>query len=229
MSLLFLAKQGDAFANRAWERLRADFPGAARLECSRASRPDFASLADWQGSHVVSYLFPWVVPGWLLARAAVAAINFHPGPPEYPGIGCTNFALYNEESVFGVTCHHMAPVVDSGEIIAVRRFPLLPEDSVLSLTRRCYEQLFGLFEEVAPVLARGGQLPRATETWTRAPYLRRELDALCRLECGMDEREMARRIRATVYPGMPGPYVVLAGRRFVLENGADGASEASGT
>lgn len=83
---------------------------------------------------MISYLCPWILPEHLLERAKVASVNFHPGPPEYPGIGCTNFAIYNQEVIFGMTCHHMATRVDTGKIVAVRRFPLFPTDTVLSLT-----------------------------------------------------------------------------------------------
>ena len=50
------------------------------------------------------------------------AINLHPGPPNYPGSGCVNFALYNEENSFGVTTHLMKQKVDSGSIIAYKNF-----------------------------------------------------------------------------------------------------------
>ncbi len=79
---------------------------------------------SWQGDYIISYLSRWVVPAELLERARRAAVNFHPASPDYPGIGCNNFALYENAAEYGVTCHHMAPRVDSGEIIAVRRFPV---------------------------------------------------------------------------------------------------------
>ena len=48
----------------------------------------------WKGDYIVSFLSPWVISNSLLNRAKKASINFHPAPPEYPGIGCTNFAIY---------------------------------------------------------------------------------------------------------------------------------------
>src|SRR5574337_1427381 len=87
-----------------------------------------ALWSEWEGDVIISYLSPWIVPTWLLKKAKIAAINFHPGPPEYPGIGCTNFAVYNAESEYGVTAHHMAGKVDTGAIIAVQRFPVLKDD-----------------------------------------------------------------------------------------------------
>lgn len=153
---------------------------------------------------LLSFSSPWIIPVGLLQRARVAALNFHPGPPEYPGIGCTNFAIYHEETAFGVTCHHMAAKVDTGAIVAVRRFPLLASDSVKSLTDRCYHHMYALFVEVIGGALAGAPLAASDETWTRKPYTRRELDDLCRLDRDMDDAEIARRIRATTFPGYPG-------------------------
>ncbi|MCK5346414.1 MAG: hypothetical protein KAR20_23550, partial [Candidatus Heimdallarchaeota archaeon] len=63
---------------------------------------------------VLSYLSPWIVPKHILEKTTKWNINFHPGPPEYPGIGCFNFALYDEANEYGVTAHIMEEKVDSG-------------------------------------------------------------------------------------------------------------------
>lgn len=206
MSLLFIGKIDDPACRRALEFVELHFPGAVKV-LGRRGAPFPDDLLSWKGDYLVSYLSPWIIPGALLERAGVAAINFHPGPPEYPGIGCTNFALYNEETVYGVTCHHMAAKVDTGSIIAVRRFPIFPSDTVWSVTQRCYAHILVLFYEILSTIRAGKPLPVSTETWTRRPYRRSELDELCRLTPEMTPEEQARRIRATTYPGMPGPWL----------------------
>ena len=91
----------------------------------------------------------------------MASENFHPGPPEYPGIGCTNFAIYDAASTFGVTCHHMNPKVDTGNMVSVKRFPLYDNDTVFSLTQRCYGYIFQQFYEIAPLILAGDELPQS--------------------------------------------------------------------
>jgi methionyl-tRNA formyltransferase len=129
----------------------------------------------------------------------MAAINFHPGPPEYPGIGCTNFAIYNNADVFGITCHHMEAKVDTGDIVAVKRFPVFENDTVYSITQRCYSEILYTFYELLYLLMNGENLPASTEKWLRQPYLRKELNELCRLTTDMDREEIERRIKATTY------------------------------
>ena len=212
--ILFMGKRDDAFCKKAVRFVRENFADPEIYLARRGDAwPEAASA--WEDDYIVSYLSPFIIPEALLQRARLAAINFHPGPPEYPGIGCTNFALYNGETEYGVTCHHMATRVDTGAIIAVRRFDVLPDDSVLSLTERCYEHLYNLFMDIIPAIAGGGPLPESPETWTREPYRRHELDSLCRITPDMEAEEIERRIRAVTFPGAPGAFVELQGYRFV--------------
>lgn len=163
---------------------------------------------------LISYLSAWIIPKEILDRTKLWNINFHPGPPEYPGIGCFNFAIYNKEKGYGVTAHLMNEKVDSGKIIAVKRFPLLETDSVYSLSIKCYEHMFSLFSEVIDLILREKKLPDCDEVWKRKPYTRKELEELCKISSNMTEEEIARRIRATTYPNMPGAYVDIFGYTF---------------
>ena len=83
-----------------------------------------------EGEYIVCFRSLFVLPKRLIDSASIAAINFHPAPPEYPGSGCINFALYDEVSGYGVTAHFMNELVDNGKIIEVRRFPVAPYDNL---------------------------------------------------------------------------------------------------
>lgn len=124
---------------------------------------------------LISYRYHWVVPK---ACLPALAINFHPGPPEYPGIGSTDWALHDGARHFGVTAHHMAPLVDSGPIIAVRRFPMRPGETLATLTQRSHAHLLALADEVLTEVILGTPLPVSKETWVGKPRTRKQLDAL---------------------------------------------------
>jgi methionyl-tRNA formyltransferase len=211
-SLLFLGKADDPDCLRALEYCRQAFEPVEHC-LGRWGDPLPARVRAWKGDYIVSYLSRWVVPAELLQSASKAAINFHPASPEYPGIGCNNFALYEGAQEYGVTCHHMAARVDTGEIIAVRRFPILETDDVASLLRRTYENQIALFFEIAPLMAAGRPLPSSQDKWTRPPFTRRQFDALFEITPGMGRDEIRRRIRALSY-GPYQPYVKIEGFRF---------------
>ena len=115
--LLLSKKRDDPFAEEALRFVSRHFP-TADIVLGKTDETLPEETLRWTGDYIVSYLCGWVVPQSLLDRAKVAAINFHPGPPEYPGTGCYNFALYEGATKYGVTCHHMAASVDAGAIIA---------------------------------------------------------------------------------------------------------------
>ena len=196
--ILFIGKAEDHFSKIAADYIRLHFEEAT-IVFSKRSDPFPNELFGWEGDFIISYLSQWIIPGPLLEKARVAAINLHPGPPEYPGIGCTNFAVYNEEKDFGITCHHMMSRVDSGTIIAVRRFPIWPGDTVYSITQRCYLEILRLFYELVDMLLKGHELPVSGESWKRKPYTRKQLNELCELTADMSQKEIDRRVKATTY------------------------------
>ena len=164
--------------------------------------------------YVVSFLSPWIVPKQWLDQAKTS-INFHPAPPEYPGIGCYNFAIYDGSRGYGATCHNMAEKVDTGKIIQVSRFPMDETDSVSSLKEKTMESLYRLFQEIAYKIASGEPLPESSERWAKKPHRRKDLQELCRITPDMSREEIARRIKATEFPeARDRPYIEIHGNKF---------------
>ena len=64
-------------------------------------------------------------------------LNVHPSLlPKFPGLEAWRQALAAHETVTGCTVHYVDPGVDSGEIIAQREVPILPDDTPESLHER---------------------------------------------------------------------------------------------
>lgn len=211
MRVLLLAKKNHWVSQKAAEFLQ--LMKAEIVACAgKRGDPLPEDAKYFKGDMILSVSSPWIVPGWV-RKEARTAVNFHPGPPEYPGIGCTNFALYEGARSFGATAHHMEDLVDSGQIIAVKRIPIYDDDSVMSLTDRTYHAMYALFVSVVTD-AFSGVMPRSEEVWTRRPFTRKELDALCRCTPDMTEDEIQRRVRATAFPGQQGAYIEAGKVKF---------------
>lgn len=194
-SVLFLGKEKDAHVARAVEFCRINFATVGVYVGNWGDPwPRDSTASEWDV--IISYLSRWIVPADLLGKAKLA-INFHPGPPEYPGYGCNNFAIYEAAREYGVCCHHMAPRVDTGAIIATQRFPVLSMDDGGTLLARAYDYQLVMFYEVVARIIRGEELPVSSEKWTREPFTRRQFDALGRITADMTRDEVARRTRAT--------------------------------
>ena len=196
--VLFLRKKDNEYAQRAEDYIRKHFQDPLVFSGSRKDKLPPAVL-NWQGELMISFISSWIYPRQLLSNAGFAAINFHPGSPEYPGTGCTNFAIYEDAKEYGVTCHHMSTGVDSGNIIKVKRFPLKKGDTVFTVTQRCYRLIEETFYEIVNGILEGHPLPVTNEQWKRKPFTRKQLDELCTINPGMPEAEIEKRIKATTY------------------------------
>lgn len=214
MSILFIGKNQDPFSLQAATYLTEKFPDA-NVVWSSKSTPIPKELYSWKGEYLFSYLSQWIIPKPILDNVQHSAINWHPGSPDYPGIGCTNFAIYNEEKEFGITCHHMNPKVDTGKIIDVRYFPISENETVKSLTIKCYAHILASFLTILDHIESGKDLPQSDLNWTRKPYTRKQLNALCELKLDMDEIEVARRIKATTFDRY-WAYYKINGKKFLL-------------
>lgn len=198
LKVLFLRKKDNEYAQRAEDYIRSHFPHSLIFSGSRKDKLP-SDVLNWKGDLFISFISSWIYPQSLLSNAAYAAINFHPGSPEYPGTGCTNFAVYSGEKEYGITCHHMTATVDSGSIIQVKRFPVKDADTVYSITQHCYQLIEESFYEMMELILQGKQLPVTNETWKRKPFTRKQLDELCHIRPDMSEAEIEKRIKATTY------------------------------
>jgi methionyl-tRNA formyltransferase len=95
-----------------------------------------------------------LVPAEVLDQFEGQALNLHPGLlPEYAGLHTHQWAIRNGEESFGATIHRVVTRVDAGAIVAQSRFPIAPEDTGLTLFRKCMksgqELLRGVLEDIA--------------------------------------------------------------------------------
>ena len=195
-SILFFGKKDDENCKKAACFIEDNFI-TSEIHLGEWKDP-FPDNMRWpEYDYIVSYLSRWIIPDDLLEKSRIAAMNFHPASPDYPGIGCNNFALYDEAEFYGVTCHYMTSAVDTGSIIDTKTFPVFSSDSVATLLSRTYDFQLVLFYEIMGTILRGDKLPSSNKNWTRKPYTRKEFDELATITADMKSEEVRKRIRAT--------------------------------
>jgi methionyl-tRNA formyltransferase len=139
----------------------------------------------------------FIVPPRILQALGGPAYNLHPGPPDYPGIFPSVFALYDRAPRFGITLHEMAAKVDEGPIAAVDTYDILPDWNRLALDSATFGAMLNMIERLAPALTDISRpLPRLAAPWSGSKRTRKDFDRLCVLPENIDAAEFARALRA---------------------------------
>jgi methionyl-tRNA formyltransferase len=173
MDMLFIG-EGSLYSSMAASYVSERIPGA-RVVLWDHGQP-MPQLGEWTGDWIVCFKADLILPSTLLSRARMGAINIHPAPPRYRGIGGYVYAIYNEDDSFGITCHHIVERIDFGSIITVDEFPIFPSDTTSTLQHRaasrCLLRLYDLIEQIIS----GLPMPASERTWIGPLYTRKKLD-----------------------------------------------------
>ena len=163
---------------------------------------------------VISFLFWERIGEPLLSLGRIGCLNFHPAPlPEMRGVGGYNVAILEGMREWGVSCHFVDADLDTGDLVAVDRFPIDPDrETAFSLDLTSQRQLLGLFQQVIAGVLAGDELPRTPQGPGR--YVDRdEFERLRRVQPGDD---LDRKLRAFWYPPHPGAVLEVNGREMTL-------------
>jgi methionyl-tRNA formyltransferase len=182
----------------------------------------YAALADPAGSEldlegvdvVISFLFWKRIREPLISLGRIGCLNFHPAPlPDMRGLGGYNVAILEGRRDWGVSCHFVEESFDTGDLVAVERFPIDPESATaFSLDLESQDRLLALFQRVMQGAIAGEEPPRAPQGEGR--YVsREELERLRRVRPGDD---LDRKLRAFWYPPWPGAVIEVDGRDLTL-------------
>lgn len=222
MRLLFFGRAKCEFSQRLLiESVKLGFD-VTYVESSYRGEALPESVFEWEGDFIFCFRSLFMLPNRVLLKAQSGAINFHPGPPEYPGSGCVNFALYDDVREFGVTAHLMNEKIDNGRILAVRRFPVDGDDGLDDILLRTHRELAYLCSYFLTQVDLHGeeflkkQLASASsEAWRGEARKIKDLEELQRLSLDISEDNLRRIIRATYTECFP-PWIELHGFKFFL-------------
>ena len=147
-------------------------------------------------SRLIAFVTPVIVPRSILDQLGYGAVNFHPGPPNYPGWAPAHFALYDQADEFGATVHIMVEKVDAGPIIDLALFPIPPDTSVFGLEGMAYARLAFLFWRMARELACNvALLPSLGVPWGNRKNSRKDYLAMCEIPLDISRAELERRMK----------------------------------
>lgn len=185
------------------------------------SKRNFIDKIKKKFDYIISYRSNIILKKKNLKLAKIAAINLHPGPPNYRGIGCLNYAIYNGEKKYGFTIHLMNERIDNGKILFVKRFPIkkyITVKALLGLTHAyCYKYSKLFFSSI---LKDSKQLEffkekYKKEKWSKIINSKKFLENFYQIK-NFNKKEVQKKINATVYKNYL-PFIKIGKHQFILK------------
>lgn len=173
------------------ERITGRDPALAEFVAART--PDLLWVTDYR----------YLIPADVIALVPLGAVNLHPSLlPRYRGRASLNWAIIEGERELGLTAHFIDAGMDSGDIIAQRRFELGEHEDV----GHALDRLYPVYRELTSLVLdafRRGQVPRSPQDHALATSFpaRRPADGLVDWsQPSVRVRDLVRAV-ARPYPG----------------------------
>lgn len=109
---------------------------------SELSKDNLKLVKKWSGDYIICFRSKIILTKKILSKAKIAAINFHPGPPEFRGMGGLNFALFNNVKKYGCTAHIMDEKIDHGPIINTLYFNIGKKNNLADVLKKTQKKSF---------------------------------------------------------------------------------------
>ena len=183
-------------------------------------------VKEWTGEYIVCFKSLFLVPEWLISKASVAAINFHPASVEFPGRGCINFAIHENSPTYGVTVHIINDSgIDSGPILECRRFPIFKNDDFYSIFHRAQAKMMDQYFDFFTGIIQSGkkhldallELSRH-EKWNGSHRKISDLNQMLTVDHTTSKVDLEKVIHASDLQNKP-PKIYLHGYGFSYDNG----------
>jgi len=177
--------------------------------------PEILEAFDRKPAYLFNFLSPVIIKESELRKVGKQAINFHPAPPDWPGVGGASLALYRGDKAYGATAHEMIARVDAGSILHVERFLIHCDDTCETLFARALHYSLSLFYDILEIAANVGSVQKlGHEEWDGSPWSRKEFEDFMRINPDDSPEQIQRKARALSHSKFPGLKLTLAGIEF---------------
>ena len=216
--ILFLGKDKDIFSKKFITILKKKFYYVDIYLSKNFNDKPRKKLLRWKGDIIISFRNHYLLNSRMIKSAKICAINFHPGPPEYRGIGCINFALLKNEKKYGATVHLIEKRFDSGKILDVDYFSIMKNQNIDQILRNTYKtQIFQLKKIIKKLIYYEFKIEKLfiKKKWSKKLYLRKNLERLYNIKPNLSKKKFFTTLRATYTKNFK-PYIYLHGYKFKL-------------
>lgn len=218
--ILFLKRKNEFFSKKIINELKKK---SRYLKVVTTDRKNVKINFNTKFDFIFLFRSHYILKKNILNNVNYGAINFHPGPPEYRGIGCVNYALYDNSKNYGATAHLVDEKIDHGKIINTKMFKIKKNDTVESLLQKTYNlqvkqaiQIIRSLSDDPKNLQKMVKKYRETK-WSKKIKKRNFLNKFYEISKNVSRIEFKKKIRATVTKKFK-PYVMIHGVKFTYND-----------
>ena len=99
--VLFMGRNDCSYSDRIKKLLKKSSKKFYYFESSRIGEKINKKYLKLNYDYIFCFRSLYILKNDILKKVNNAAINFHPGLPEYRGTGCVNYALYKNSKFYG--------------------------------------------------------------------------------------------------------------------------------
>mgnify|MGYP006098869847 CR=1 FL=1 len=183
---------------------------------------DIGKIKKKTFEYIISFRSFFILKKELLEKCNVAAINFHPGSPEFRGLGSVNYAIYNGSKFYGSTAHILNEKIDSGTIIDVEKFKLKKKDDVEKVLSKTHsimcKQAFYVINLLLKDKKNLEKLVKKSKNykWSNKILNMKKLNKFYEIKKNISKKELIKKIRSTNTKKYK-PYIAIKDKKFYLD------------
>tara|TARA_B100001741_G_scaffold246419_1_gene207779 strand:+ start:1327 stop:2013 length:687 start_codon:yes stop_codon:yes gene_type:complete len=168
--------------------------------------------------YLISFLNSEYISKSVRKKIRINSFNFHPGPPEYPGFGCYNFALLNESRFYGNTLHIINDKFDNGKIINVNKFRVsYKKINLEKLIHMTHIQIIKQAKKFINKILNNNLESKCNLKWKRKAFTKKEFEKAREIKLNDSRENVLRKIRAFSYKNYESVYIKFKGYKFEFE------------
>jgi|TARA_B110000037_G_C17128138_1_gene509428 methionyl-tRNA formyltransferase len=223
MTVLFFGRYKEKYSQKIFLLLKKYFRKVDVI-WSKTYNEKITKKLKSQYDYIFTFRSYLILKNNTIKKAKIAAINFHPGPPKYRGVGCANYAIYEKSKFYGVTAHLIAPQIDSGKIIDITKFEISEKISLdILLSKTHLAQYYMAKKTIIGIAKNKDYLNNQVKNniknkWSKKIGNKNKLDKFYRLSrINLTNEELARYLRSTLYKNFK-PYIRIKDKFFRYDN-----------
>jgi UDP-4-amino-4-deoxy-L-arabinose formyltransferase / UDP-glucuronic acid dehydrogenase (UDP-4-keto-hexauronic acid decarboxylating) len=197
--------------------LRGKQLGVPTLQPRNINDPEVVSwVMKLRPDVMFTAFYPTIYKPALLNIPPAGSYNLHYAPlPRYRGSFPGAWAIINGETRHGVTIHMMSPGVDNGDIVGQEMLAISPEDTGLSLYKKCDDAGVRLLRRLWPDIM-SGKVTRTPQDHMKVIYHDRTFPYGGVVNFAWTATQVHNFVRAMTFPPFPNPFVFYKRRKFTV-------------